>query len=162
MHILSIMILVLITLLTGVLGNSCSDWANSVTRRWRSYFLQENDFPAYETWDQINLSSPDLEPFPQPFATPVPDKFRRPPASDGIGEALKGVKDEVSAYKVEMQERLDEMRGLVKESLDEGACGMLWRMYEDAESGRMKDRMAAMFLEKCKTSLGRQNEKKYL
>jgi hypothetical protein len=158
----SILLFVLLALSTGVLASDCHNWANSITQKWRSYFLDENDFPAYETWDDINLSRQDLSSFipNTPLPEPVPEKFKRSAqltrSLDDMGDTLREVKEEIWSYKIETQDRLEEMRGLVKESLDGSACGVLWRLYEESEAGLMKDRMAATFLEKCKDSLGRQ------
>lgn len=163
----SIILITLFVFSSCALASSCANWANSVTQKWRSFFLEENDFPAYETWDDIDLSRIDLSDFyHNPLAEPIPDKFKRPmpvsPNFAAIGDVLKEVKEEVLTYKVETQELLDEMKGLIRESLDESSCSLLWRMYEEAEPGKMKDRMAATFLEKCKTSLGRQTPEQYL
>lgn len=157
MYYSSIISLLLFSFASSVLATGCADWATSVTQKWRSYFLDENDFPEYQTWEDINLSGKDDGGvLYQPLVQPVPDKFKRGTEAPGLEATLKVMREEMLGYKVETAERLDEMHHLVKETLDERVCHVLWRMYEEEEGGPLKYRIAANYLEKCKDSLHRQ------
>ena len=157
MHHKSIIVLLLFTFVSNVFATGCADWATSVTQKWRSYFLDENDFPEYKTWEDINISGQDDGGVRvDPFAEPIPDKFKRPTGGAGLEDTLKEMREEMLSYKVETTERLDEMHNMVRETLDERVCQVLWRMYEEEEPGPLKHRIAANYLDKCKDSLHRQ------
>jgi len=159
MHHNSIIVLLLFTFVSNVLATECADWATSVTQRWRSYFLDENDFPEYKTWEDINISGPEDGGFHVDLsAEPIPDKFKRPTGGTDLEDTLKEMREEMLSYKAETGERLDEMHNMVKETLDERVCHVLWRMYEEEELGPLKHRIAADYLEKCKDSLHRQTQ----